>query len=85
MTAKKMRVKKEIPTGETNAQRFVRVVTPRVSKALKAISVIGYCAKKPYFYTSEQADTITKALDKAVYELSEKFKATGDKGVEFNF
>lgn len=52
---------------------FVRIVQPRVDKALKAISLVGNCATSNYLYTSEQAARIGMVLDKAVVSVQEKY------------
>lgn len=70
------RTKKEIPKNETKPARFVRVVTPRVSKALKAIKTVGFCTGASYEYTPQQADQIVKALTGAVVDLSKRLAKT---------
>ena len=65
---------------ETKGQCFVRVVTPRVQKAIKMILLIGNCAGSVYSYDEVQAKQITDALYKAVNDVEERFQRK--KGVE---
>ena len=78
MAGKKTRRTAEIPANETDAGRFIRVVTPRVAKAIKAIEVIGFCAAATYEYTPAQIKQIVDVLSKSIVGLSEKF--AGKKG-----
>lgn len=75
----------ERPINETKAARFTRVVTPRVKKAVKAISVIGYCAGSTYEYTPEQIIQINAALVKAMDGMMSKFSAKAKSEAEFAF
>lgn len=86
MAEKKKRVKANIPKDESNADRFVRVVSPRVGKALKAINVIGYCAGAGYEYTPAQIKQIAKKLSTAVTDMESQFgsKKTAAAGFEFD-
>jgi len=82
MAKKKVRRKQVIPAEETKAERFVRVVTPRVNKAVKAIKQIGFCSAASYEYTPEQLKQITKALDTAQDEMLARFAGKSwDEGV----
>jgi len=72
-------------SAESKADRFVRVVTPRVGKAVKAISVIGYCTGPSYEFTPEQAEQISKALYAAMNELVDSFAKKSSKQTDFNF
>ena len=62
-----------IPQAELKAERFIRVVAPRVTKAVKAIKDIGYCAASSYEYTPEQAKQIIDTLGIAVVNLESQF------------
>jgi len=53
---------------------FVRVVTPRIGKALKAIRVVGYCATGAYHYNTEQTTAIIKALTEAVQGVKDRYE-----------
>lgn len=54
--------KKEVPAEETKAQRFKRVIEPRVNKAIKAIRLVGSVSGSTYEHTNEQAAAIVTAL-----------------------
>lgn len=69
----KKRNKVVIPEGETKAARFIRVVTPRISRATKAIKLIGYCSSSAYEFTEQQTEQIISALSAAVKTLADKF------------
>lgn len=83
MAKKQSRSTKAIPKDESKAARFIRVVTPRVAKAVKAITVIGYCAGAPYEYNQKQLEQIVGALTDAQNELIAKF--AGKKSAEEAF
>jgi len=73
------------PKDETKEQKFIRVVTPRVAKAVKCIKLIGNCAGIGYDYTTAQVDQINEVLDAAVTHVGNKFiKAEADSS-EFSF
>ena len=82
MPKKTTRRKANIPKDESKEARFVRVVTPRVVKAVKSINVVGYCAGSTYEYTPQQVKQITDVLLDAIDALGNKFEAeTSPKGV----
>lgn len=85
MAKKKARRTQNIPENESNAARFVRVVSPRVAKAVKAINQIGLCAGKMYEYTPEQVKQITGALAGAILDVEGKFKKTPQAEAGFTF
>jgi len=85
MAKKKARRKQVIPAEETKAERFVRVVTPRVNKAVKAIKQIGFCSASSYEYTSSQLEQITKALGKAEEEMLARFAGKAEDEGVFDF
>jgi len=70
---------------ESKGERFVRVVKPRVNKAVKAISVIGYCSGSAYEYTPQQVSQILATLSGALSALSSKFESKSKKQEEFDF
>jgi hypothetical protein len=55
--------------NESKAQRFVRVATPRVKKAIKAIDAVSQCTGSRYEYTEEQRDKILTAIGNAATNL----------------
>lgn len=85
MAKRKARKKADIPKDETKEARFIRVVSPRVKKAVKAIGQIGQCAGVAYKNTDAQAEQIIDALRLALNNLETKFtaKVSEDKGFEF--
>lgn len=85
MAQKRKRRKQVIPKEETKSERFVRVVTPRVNKAVKAIKQIGFCSAASYEYTSKQIEQIMKALKAAQDEVLAKFAGKQEEGGVFDF
>lgn len=61
---------------ESKVVKFKRVCTPRLRKALKAISLIGNCSTKDYAYNKEQTDKIVNSLTDAVAVLEKRFSGT---------
>lgn len=85
MADKVKKPSKTIPQNETKAARFVRVVTPRIARAIKSITVIGYCAAPAYEYKPEQVKQILDALRNAEAQLEAKFAAKQKQEMEFQF
>lgn len=85
MGKKAVRRKQSISKDETKSERFSRVVTPRVNKAIKAIKVIGYCTGSSYEYTPMQSAEIIKVLAKAVDSLNDRFEKKAELQEEFTF
>lgn len=85
MGKKQKRSKQPIPAEETKAARFVRVVKPRINKAIKSIKVIGYCAGSTYESTPEQQAEILGVLSDAVNALAAKFETKEGLQDEFDF
>ena len=85
MAKRKARKPSNIPADESKADRFIRVVSPRVKKAVKAINQIGQCAGGTYENTDAQADQIMEALGTALTTTDAKFRAkpAEEKGFEF--
>ena len=52
--------------NETKEQRFVRIAEPRVSRACKAVSLLGNLAGSGYEYTEEQVDAMFGAVQEAL-------------------
>lgn len=85
MAKKKSRRRADIPVDEGKADRFIRVVTPRVVKAVKAIEVIGFCAGSTYEYTPSQIKQITDVLQASVDSLKAKFAGKAGGEASFSF
>lgn len=47
---------------ETKQQKFVRIAEPRVTRACKAVSLLGNLASSSYEYTEEQVDAMFGAV-----------------------
>ena len=75
----------QIPKEESKSARFVRVVTPRVNKAVKAISVIGFCAGSSYESKPAQVQQLCKLLRSTVDDLEHKFSGKAESGGSFKF
>lgn len=43
---------------ETKEERFIRIAEPRVSRACKAVSLLGNLAGSGYEYTEEKVDAM---------------------------
>lgn len=85
MAKKAARHRQEIPVDESKADRFTRVVIPRVDKAIKSIKIIGYCASSTYKYTPQQIAKIVSTLQDAINAIDDKFAKRTDKAGEFSF
>ena len=72
-TERKPRVRQQIPDGETKEQRFIRVATPRMNRAVKAIAMVGMCSSNNYGYTEEQIAKIEVALVDAIQNALARF------------
>lgn len=73
------------PSDETKAERFKRVATPRIVKALRVIRLIGNCTGSPYEYTEVQATKVISELLNAVTTLENQMKHKKSKQVGFAF
>jgi hypothetical protein len=62
---------------------FIRVVTPRVNKALKAIRLVGNCATSNYSYTPEQARAIVLSMQTVLQGVENVFVKKVEKVTEF--
>lgn len=71
--------KREARTPEFKAAKFKEIASNRVSKALRAINLIGNLASPNYVYTPEQTARIFAALKGAVAETEARFAAPGGK------
>lgn len=60
--------------NETKEQRFVRIAEPRVSRACKAVSLLGNLAGSGYEYTEEQVDAMFGAVQEALDTARAQFK-----------
>ena len=77
--------RKPIPEDEKKDARFIRVVTPRINKAVKAISNIGNCSGSNYSFTAEQVQKMTNVLIEAIGNMTTLFAAKKQKQDSFGF
>lgn len=86
--AKETEKKKVVLTAEQKVKAkqdtFLRVVTPRVNKALKAISLVSNCAGSAYAYTPEQSKAVTLALQVAVQQVVDAYAKTAKEMLKFS-
>lgn len=69
--------KKVIPKNESKRDKFKRVVTPRVNKALKNIGLIGNQAGAAYEPTKDDVADIMAALRAKVDEVENQYLGQG--------
>lgn len=86
-TATKKAGRKSAPENETKAERFIRLAKPRMTKAIKAISVLGNLSGAGYEYTPEQVDKMRGAIDAEMQKAFAKFqpKQPGEKAKQPGF
>ncbi len=77
--------KKAANENETKGEKFVRIGTPRVNKAMKAISSLQPLANKDtYEYTPDQVEKMFDALQNALDEARAAF-ASKEKAAKSGF
>ena len=70
-------------TNESKAERFVRLAEPRVSRACKAISMIGHLAASSYEYTEKQVEAMFDAMQQELNMQKAKFTKVTDRNFRF--
>lgn len=70
-------------TNESKAERFVRLAEPRVSRACKAISLIGHLAASSYEYTDKQVEAMFGAMQQELDAQKAKFSKVTDRNFRF--
>jgi arginine repressor len=61
-----------------NRERFVRLAESRVTKAIRALRLVGNLSNKNnYSYTAEDAQKITSALERELRDLRRRFDDHG--------
>ena len=70
-------------TNESKAERFVRLAEPRVSRACKAISLIGNFATGDYEYTEKQVEAMFGAMQEELNTQKAKFTKVTDRKFRF--
>lgn len=76
--------KKKGKTQDEKHRDFVRVVTPRVKKAIKAIGLIGNQSGLAYVFTEDEVHLIFKALHDKVDETNKLYTSGGKQEVDFS-
>ena len=70
--------------AEDKHEKFVRVVTPRVKKALKAIGLIGNQSGSAYEYTQDEVHKIFGTLHETVSAVEKRYQAKGKQEIDFS-
>lgn len=78
--AKKERAK--VDPNETKAQKFVRLGTKRINRAVKVVKQLAQLAGSGYDSTPEQRKKITDALDAAVKHVKDRFAGQKEAAAE---
>lgn len=65
------------PKDESKSDKFSRLASARVTKAVKAINAIGSLAARSYEYTDGQAQAIMTYLKTAIDGVQGRFAAPG--------
>jgi len=68
----------EAQKKQVKRDNFLRVLPPRMDKALKAIRMVGDCTNVSYSYTDDEAKLIVAELLEAVDSVKARF--TGEPG-----
>ena len=70
--------------AESKSDKFKRLATKRVTKALKTIELIGKLSSSAYHYTEEEVEKIFSTLQQTVDNTKASFssKKTGGKKFE---
>lgn len=70
--------------NESKSERFVRLAEPRVSRACKAISLIGHLAASSYEYTDKQVDAMFEAMQEELNAQKAKFNKGSERKFRFD-
>lgn len=70
--------------NESKAERFVRLAEPRVSRACKAISLIGNFATGDYEFTEQQVAAMFAAMQEELDAQRAKFKKGSERKFRFD-
>jgi len=63
----------EAQKKQVKRDNFLRVLPPRMNKALKAIRMVGDCTNPTYSYTNDEAKIIVTELTGAVDSVKARF------------
>ena len=75
--------KSTVNKNETKREKFVRVVTPRVNKAIKAIELVGNQAGAAYEPTAADIANVITAMRSAVDKVEKRFNTKGTTSAGF--
>lgn len=76
--------RKKGKTQDEKHKDFIRVVTPRVKKALKAIGLIGNQAGSAYVHTEDEISHIVTSLQNAVDNVEKRYRTGSEQEVDFS-
>lgn len=79
---KERKARTPVDPNETKAQKFVRLGTKRVNKAVKSVKQLAQLAGSGYDSTPEQRKKITDALDGAVKLVKDRFAGQKEAAAE---
>lgn len=69
---------------ETKEERFIRIAEPRVSRACKAVSLLGNLADSSYAYTEKQVEAMFSAVQESLDTARAAFrKRSNETGFHF--
>lgn len=71
-------------TQDEKHKDFVRVVTPRVKKALKAIALIGNQSGAAYAYTEDEVTKIFGTLQDEIAKAEKRYQGGDSQEVDFS-
>ena len=63
----------QTPKDENKRDKFLRLVNPRVNRAVHSIGLIGNCASAAYEYKEADIAKVLAALNAATETLAERF------------
>ena len=73
----------EAQKKQVKVENFIRVLPPRMDKALKAIKMVGDCTLPTYSYNEEQSMFVVAQLQKAVDTVKSLFSGQPGKTTGF--
>jgi len=65
--------------------KFLRIVEPRVNRAIRALELVGNCSVKSYAYTPEEIEQIHSTLRGAIETAMTRFYNKGGTTKGFKF
>jgi len=72
--------------GETNREKFIRLVTSRTNNVLKSLDVLRNCANiYSYDYTEEDVRKIFNSIERKVKEVKQEYESQLSKKTKSRF